>query len=111
MFKTLLKRPYTYFFIISIFATFGFQTYILIKDNIYNDFIYIVESWFYFLLVYMPFVISLLTSLIIEKKQNKNNHKRLFLFEFIINLILMLFVIFYYSLLYIVSNIELPTPS
>lgn len=111
MIKTLFKKLYTYFFIISMFVTFYFQTYILIRNDNYNNFIVTLECWFYFLLVYAPFIISLLTSLIIEKKRNENNHKKLFLFDFIINLVLILFAIFYYSLIYIVSNIELPTPS
>lgn len=110
MIKKLLKKQYTYFFIASIFATFEFRTYVLIKNDVYNNFIESLEGWFYFLLVYLPFVISLLTSLIIEKKQNKYNQKKLFLCECVINLILFLFMIVYYFLIYVGSNM-FSTPS
>lgn len=114
MIKALLKKTYTYFFIIAIFVTFGFQTYILLdKTQFYNPPALIIRLLL-FLMVYVPFVISLLTSQIIEKKQNENNHKKLFKYEFIINLILSIFIIFilYCSFCFwVVVTADWPTPS
>lgn len=114
MLKTFLKKTYTYFFIISIFVTFGFQTYILLDKTQFYDPPALIIRLLLFLMVYAPFVISLSTSHIIEKKRNEKNHKKLSKYEFIINLILSIFTIFilYFSFFFwVVVTADWPTPS
>lgn len=114
MIKILLKKPYTYFFIISIFATLGFQTYILLDETQFYDPPTLIVRLLLFLMLYVPFVISLFVSLIVERIRSENNYKKLFKYEFIINLILSIFTIFilYSSFCFwVVVTADWPTPN
>lgn len=114
MFQRILKRPSTYFFICFIIAILFLNYSVPLLDYIrpipYETFRSKSSGWILFLLNYAPALISIGILFFTDKKINDKNKILLISVEVTLNLLLTLFVIFFYFIQYSVANYW-PTPS
>lgn len=110
MIKKILKKCYTYLFIGALFFTFD-----LIVTAIKIDKIEILQDFQFLsitlLIIFAPFLMSIIMSLLIKFVKNERNKKILKWVEIIINIILI--SIFLYVLFYslVGLHMEFPAPS
>lgn len=110
MVKNMLKKGYTYFFLGAVFIYVDFHN-VMLKDIEIATRISSFDHLCFFAMIFLPFLISFLISLVIKKINNEKNKIVLKWIEIVINVLLGLFSIFHCFLIYAVMHADWPVPS
>ena len=114
MIKKMLKRPSIYFlfyFIIAIiWLSCTVDLWSLTKPISYESYSHNAGRWVLFISNYLPPIISFLILILIDRKINDKNKILLVSIEVVINLLMAIFVYFWYIIQYSIENYW-PVPS